>query len=69
MPSDAPPYGRASEIRPAVERLIEREAAIWVPIVLRWGCEIDDDLAEFTRLAKLAAPIARSWHELLQPPD
>jgi Uncharacterized protein conserved in bacteria (DUF2334) len=69
VPSYAPLYGRASEVLPALDELIERRAAVYVPVVLHWGWELDDDFAELRRLAERAAPFTRSWDELLEAPQ
>ncbi len=65
MPAYHPLYGRAGDVRPALELLIERQVALWVPIVLHWGWELDDDFEQLSRLAELAAPHARPWTELI----
>jgi hypothetical protein len=65
MPAYEPLYGRAGEVLPAIERLIEREAAVWVPVVLHWSWETEDDFGELARLAELVADFTRPWGELL----
>jgi peptidoglycan/xylan/chitin deacetylase (PgdA/CDA1 family) len=72
MPAYEPLYGRAREVLPAIEQLVEREAALWVPVVLHWGWEMEDDFDHLARLAELVAPFATAWDELLdaaRPPD
>ena len=41
LPAYAPFYGRAAEVRPAVEHAIEARWGLWVPIVLHWGWEAE----------------------------
>jgi hypothetical protein len=65
LPSYAPLYGRASEVRPAVERMIERGGGLWAPVVLHWGWEAEDGFSELERLAALIAPHAAEWEELI----
>jgi peptidoglycan/xylan/chitin deacetylase (PgdA/CDA1 family) len=65
MPAYHPLYGRAREVRQTIERLIEQEAAVWVPVVLHWGWELGDDFGELGRFAERVAPYATSWSELL----
>lgn len=66
LPSYAPLYGRAVDVLPAVEALIERGAALWVPVVLHWGWEMEDGFASLRRLCELIAPVTRPWRELLE---
>jgi hypothetical protein len=68
MPAYPPLYGRSHDVRPAIERLIEREAAPWMPVVLHWSWEIEDDFAQLRELAKLMAPFATAWNELPRSP-
>jgi Uncharacterized protein conserved in bacteria (DUF2334) len=63
LPSYAPFYGRAAEVRPAVARAIEHAKGLWVPVVLHWGWEADAGWDELERLAELVAPYAVSWEE------
>jgi peptidoglycan/xylan/chitin deacetylase (PgdA/CDA1 family) len=69
MPAYPPLYGRAREVRPAIERLIEREAALWVPVVLHWEWERGDDFGELARLVERVGPFATPWRELLDAAD
>jgi hypothetical protein len=68
VPAYAPLYGRAREVLPALDELIERGAAVWVPVVLHWGWDLDDDFAELARLAERAGPRTCPWEELLGAP-
>ena len=65
LPSYPPFYGRASEVLPAVRRLIELRAALWVPIVLHWGWELEAGWIELERLAGELARYAVEWREFL----
>ncbi len=65
LPVYEPLYGRAVEILPIVERLIERQAGIWVPIVLHWGWEALEEWDALERLMQRAAPYATSWEAFL----
>lgn len=61
VPSYAPLYGRAADVLPAVRRLAELRAAVWVPIVLHWGWELEADWSALERLAPELARYAASW--------
>jgi hypothetical protein len=63
LPSYAPLYGRCSEVRPAVQRMIERGGGLWTPVVLHWGWEAEEGFSELERLAALIAPYATDWEE------
>jgi hypothetical protein len=65
LPSYAPVYGRAADVLPAVDRAIERAVGAWVPVVLHWGWEMDDDWAALRRLADRIAPYAAGWEDFL----
>jgi peptidoglycan/xylan/chitin deacetylase (PgdA/CDA1 family) len=65
LPSYAPFYGHAVEVRPAVERAIEGQWGLWVPIVLHWGWEADAGWTELERLASVLAPYAAAWDDFL----
>jgi hypothetical protein len=66
LPSYLPVYGRAVEVLPAAQRAIQLAAGIWVPIVLHWGWEMEDDWEHLKRLAELIAPYAASWEDFGQ---
>ena len=66
LPSYMPVYGRAAEVLPGARRAIELAAGMWVPIVLHWGWEMEDDWEQLKRLAELIAPYAASWEEFRQ---
>jgi Uncharacterized protein conserved in bacteria (DUF2334) len=63
LPSYAPFYGLAAEVLPAVERAIEADWGVWVPIVLHWGWEADAGWADLERLAHVLAPYAAAWED------
>ncbi len=65
LPSYAPLYGRAAAVLPWIERTIEAEEAIWAPITLHWGWELDDDFAGLKRLCDRLAGIGCSWRRFL----
>jgi hypothetical protein len=65
LPSYFPLYGRAAEVLPAAQSLIERQAGLWTPIVLHWGWEADADWADLERLAALIAPFTPRWEDFL----
>ena len=57
LPSYFPLYGRAADVLPAAQSLIERQAGLWTPIVLHWGWEADADWADLERLASADRPL------------
>ena len=65
LPSYGPVYGHAREILPAARRLIERRAGLWVPIVLHWGWEADEDWTALERLLEAIAAHTAHWEEFL----
>jgi hypothetical protein len=65
LPSYAPLYGRAAAVLPGIERMIEAEEAIWAPITLHWGWELDDDFAALKSLCSRLAGPARDWSRFL----
>ena len=66
MPSYAPFYGRAGEVLPAVERAIEAQAGLWIPIVLHLSWEAGDGWGDLERLACRLSGYARGWGELTE---
>jgi hypothetical protein len=66
LPSYAPLYGRAKETQTEVERLRDRGAALWTPLTLHWGWELEDDFAGLRRLCALLAEqgLAADWRDL-----
>jgi len=65
LPCYSPLYATAAVIAPAVERLLEGGVTGWIPIVLHVGWEVDDDYLALRRLARLIAPYAVSWEDLI----
>jgi uncharacterized protein DUF2334 len=65
LPSYPPLYGRAPEVASGLQRLGERGAALWAPVTLHWGWELDDDFAALRRLCQLLAGRAADWRDFL----
>jgi len=65
LPAYHPLYGRAREVLPAAQRLIERQAGLWAPIVLHWSWEDDEDWVALQRLLELIAPYSAHWEDFL----
>lgn len=65
LPSYDPVYGHAREVLPAAQRLIERRVGLWVPIVLHWGWEADEDWTALERLLEAIAAHTAHWDEFL----
>ena len=63
LPSYPPLYGRAAEVAAEVERLRAERAALWAPVTLHWGWEMEDDLADLRRLVSLLGADAADWHD------
>ncbi len=66
LPSYAPFYGRASEVRPAVERAIEARWGLWVPIVLHWGWEAEEGWTDLEDLVRTLARYTSPWEGFLE---
>lgn len=63
-------YDRAAQLVDEVRRLAERRCALWVPLTIHWGWELDDDLEGLRRLAAvLADGLAGSWARFLEAVD
>ena len=45
--------------------MIEAEEALWAPITLHWGWELDDDFAGLVRLCDRLAGLANDWSRFL----
>jgi hypothetical protein len=65
LPSYFPLYGRAREVLPAAERLIELEVGTWIPITLHTAWEAEDGLAALRNLAERIGPCSAPWDEFL----
>jgi ABC-type amino acid transport substrate-binding protein len=66
LPSYPPLYSRASEVAPAIERLAALEAALWAPVTLHWGWELEDDFAALRRLCKALEGRSAAWERFLE---
>ena len=69
LPCYEPLYASAATVLPAAQAMIDEQVGGWIPIVLHMGWELDDDFAALRRLAKLLAPYAASWEDLLAAAD
>ncbi len=69
LPSYPPLYGRSAEVSAAVRTLLQRQLAIWAPIVLHWEWEARDDFASLRTLLEQVAPYAVSWEKFLAAVD
>jgi hypothetical protein len=65
LPSYGPFYGRAGTMLSAVEELIARRAAVWVPIVLHWEWEQEAEWRDLERLCALLAPYTSRWEDFV----
>jgi peptidoglycan/xylan/chitin deacetylase (PgdA/CDA1 family) len=65
LPSYDPVYGHAREVLPAARRLIERRVGLWVPIVLHWGWEADEDWTALELLLEAIAAHTVHWDDFL----
>lgn len=65
LPSYAPFYGHAAEVLPAVQRAVEAEWDLWIPVVLHWGWEADAGWGDLERLVTAIAPYAAGWDDFL----
>jgi peptidoglycan/xylan/chitin deacetylase (PgdA/CDA1 family) len=65
LPSYEPYYDAAAHIGDAARAAVARGAGTWIPIVLHWGWEIEDDFAGLRRLLDVIAPHASRWDEFL----
>jgi hypothetical protein len=66
LPSYAPLYGRAAEVVPGIERMIEGEEALWAPVTLHWGWELEDEFAGLRRLCEVLRGCATDWRRFLE---
>jgi peptidoglycan/xylan/chitin deacetylase (PgdA/CDA1 family) len=65
LPSYAPLYGRSAEVLPGIEQMIEAEEALWAPITLHWGWELDDDFAGLKQLCARLTELSGGWSQFL----
>jgi uncharacterized protein DUF2334 len=66
MPAYTPLYGRAGEVEGGAAEMIERQAALWSPVVLHWGWESRDGWGALERLAKRLRGFAVAWEGFLE---
>jgi Uncharacterized protein conserved in bacteria (DUF2334) len=64
MPSYEPFYGRAPGVAEAVDRAIDAQSGLWIPVVLHLSWEADSDWSDLRRLAAKLSGRARPWDEL-----
>lgn len=69
LPSYPPLYGRAGEVLRALERLVERNAALWTPVTLHWSWEAEDGWEALRRLASMLSGCAVPWKRFLAAVD
>ena len=65
LPSYAPLYERSAKVEAGLRGLVEREAALWAPITLHWGWELEDDFAGLRSLCRLLAGLDGDWGTFL----
>lgn len=65
LPSYPPLYARSAEVEAGLRRLQEAGAALWAPITLHWGWELEDEFAGLRRLCSLLAGQTAGWDEFL----
>jgi hypothetical protein len=65
LPSYAPFYGHAAEVSHAVERAIEAQWDLWIPVVLHWGWEADAGWGDLEALARVLASHGSPWEDFL----
>jgi hypothetical protein len=61
LPAYPPLYGRAADMHSAVRSLIEQEPGTWVPVVLHWEWEREDNFRAMSTLLELLAGYASPW--------
>lgn len=69
LPSYEPYYDHAANIVDDARAAIGRGAGTWIPIVLHWGWEVDDDFAGLRRLLDVIAPHTVRWDDFLAAVD
>ncbi|MCW3000627.1 MAG: hypothetical protein JWN65_4176 [Solirubrobacterales bacterium] len=67
LPAYPPLHGTAAEVLDAVRALVEDGTGLWIPVVLRWGDELEDEWRALTELCALLGQgeLARSWEDFL----
>lgn len=69
LPSYEPYYGAAGDVAEPARAAIRRRAGVWIPIVLHWGWEREDDFESLRRLLDVIAPFTARWEDLLAAAD
>jgi Uncharacterized protein conserved in bacteria (DUF2334) len=65
LPAYSPFYGRAAEMLGPLQRMLERPAGLWVPVVLHWEWERRAGWSGLERLAAAIASSAAPWEDFL----
>lgn len=65
LPAYEPFYGRAADMTSPLAQLLAARPAVWLPLVLHWGWEADEDFVALRALAESLAPVATDWREFL----
>jgi hypothetical protein len=69
LPSYEPLYARSAPALDAVRALAADDAAVWAPVTLHVGWELDDALEALRTFAREVAQYARPWEEFLAAVD
>lgn len=69
LPSYEPFYASADAIAEPAQAAIERQGGAWIPVVLHWGWELEDDFEGLRRMLDLIGPHATHWDEFLGAVD
>jgi hypothetical protein len=67
LPAYPPLHGTAAEVLGAVRELVDDGTGLWIPVVLRWGQELEDEWRSLRELCALLSEgeLARSWEDFL----
>jgi peptidoglycan/xylan/chitin deacetylase (PgdA/CDA1 family) len=68
LPCYPPLYGTAEECLPVIADLVQRQAAVWAPVVLHPGWE-SEPTSGLQRFAQAIAPYVASWSDFLAAVD
>jgi hypothetical protein len=66
LPSYPPFYGRARDVRRALDPPPPDSAGAWLPLVLHFGWEVEDGLEHLRALAGALAGLAAGWESFLE---
>lgn len=69
LPAYEPFYARAADIVEPARAAVDRCGGSWVPVVLHWGWELEDDFEGLRRLLDVIAPHTSSWGAFLGAVD